>query len=107
MFFALAWATFHAGGTALRDCNASVLGFMCAAFAVASPPQAPPLRKVLSFVLLILPLWVSLQMAPLPLELVAHLSPIRAHMAQAIDRYAAVSLSVYPAGTFAEWMRLV
>lgn len=101
-----AWTAFRQAGVEPADWNISVLALVLLAALFLPRAQAPPLPRSLAWPLLLLLAWVLFQLAPLPLPVVQALSPARAALASAAGETAAVPLSVAPALTLAEWMRL-
>ncbi|MCC7496891.1 MAG: O-antigen ligase family protein [Bryobacterales bacterium] len=103
---AFAWTALRGAGFLLADWNITVLAIAFLAVPLLAKSQAPPLSRRLAWPLTLLPVWVLLQIAPLPAALVALLSPARAELAAALAPPGWVPLSVFPALTLAAWVRL-
>ncbi len=111
---ALVWAVFHGGGTDQSAWAFSMLLIAVAAIVywLRTPKwkQAPPVRGLLWWALLLLPVYGLLQLAPLPIPILGILSPARARLAEACGIIGAAPntapLSVAPAATLEEVLRL-
>lgn len=106
MTLALAWTVFNGAGVHVSDFMPAVFALaVVALILVFRTSNAPPLSRAIALPLVVLPLWVLVQLVPLPLDLLRVISPARAELALAIHPHAAAAISVTPAATFVEWLR--
>ena len=111
---ALAYAVFESGGVVRADWNVSLAligaGVLLYWVRVRPSDLAPPLEPGLRWPLLLLPAYVLLQLAPLPVALLRLLSPARAELAAAtasvLPPAGLAPLSVNPPATLEHLLRL-
>ena len=112
---ALGYSVFQHGGLSLIDWNASLLILGLAAVTywprAERSDTAPPIAGWLGWMVLILPIFVALQMVPLPSSLLRVLSPTRAAVLDSLENVTHVSgfapFSITPAVTFAYLFRII
>jgi O-antigen ligase len=103
---ALGWTLFQSAGVEPADLNVTVVALAMVAPLALRRSSAPPLEPSIAWCLALLPLWVALQLVPLPPVLVGALSPARAELASAIQPARWNPLSAFPAVTLSAWLRL-
>ena len=108
----LAYAVFEWGGVVRTDQYRYllVLGLLAMVLSLARPRHhwAPLPDRVVRTALALLPAYILMQVAPLPVALLRVLSPVRAEAVAALDRVGAkvnfASLSASPAATFQSFL---
>ena len=111
---ALGYSAFWFGGAVAFHQNISAFAIAVAAllFWISRPPEeaTPPAGRVLSWLALLLPLYVAFQLIPLPDALLRILSPARAELASGLAPVVADSgfagLSVLPSATLSHLVRV-
>jgi O-antigen ligase len=103
---AFGWTLFQSAGVDPADMNITVVALAMVAPLALRHSGAPPLEPSIAWCLALLPLWVALQLLPLPLALVRALSPARAELASAIQPATWTPLSAFPSITLSAWLLL-
>jgi O-antigen ligase len=113
--FVVSYSIYKAGGVVAADSYiaAAALGVIAAIAVVASrhAKAAPRLPRILLWPLALLPLYIGMQMVPLPLRFIQLVSPARAEIERALASVvpvgAGVPISVIPATTLLQLVQLV